>query len=55
MTVLQEQTEHHVEEEEEGMFDLAENSNDAKLDAVSNRMMAEVERVRDRKAARDAA
>lgn len=50
--MLQEPTEHHVEEEEEAMFDLAD---DTKLDTVSNRMVAEVERVKDRKTARDAA
>jgi hemerythrin superfamily protein len=46
MTVLEELIEHHVEEEEDEMFHLAEKLGDAVLEDVSKRMMAEIDRVK---------
>lgn len=50
MTVLEELIEHHVEEEEDEMFDLAEKLDDEVLDDIGQRMMAEVEKVKGRAA-----
>ena len=50
MTVLKELIEHHVEEEEDEMFDLSEKLDDEVLEDVGQRMMAEVEKVKGRAA-----
>ena len=50
MTVLKELIEHHVEEEEDEMFDLADKLDDEVLEDVGRQMMAEVERVKGRAA-----
>jgi hemerythrin-like domain-containing protein len=46
MTVLQELIEHHVEEEEDEMFDMADKLDEEVLEDVAQRMMAEVERAK---------
>jgi len=50
MTVLKELVQHHVEEEEDEMFDLADKLDDDVLEEVGERMTAEVEKVKGRAA-----
>jgi hemerythrin superfamily protein len=50
MTVLKELILHHVEEEEDEMFDLADKLDDEVLEDVGQRMMAEVQKVKGRAA-----
>jgi hemerythrin superfamily protein len=50
VTVLKELIEHHVEEEEGEMFDLADKLDDEEVKNVGRRMMAEVERAKARAA-----
>ena len=50
VTVLKELIEHHVEEEEDEMFEMAEKLDDDVLKEVGERMMAEVERAKGRAA-----
>ena len=55
MTVLEELVEHHVEEEEDEMFELADKIDDDELEALGERMAQEAEQAgasaRDRHAA----
>ena len=55
MTVLSELIEHHVEEEEDEMFKTAKKLGTAELNALGDRMAAEVEAVKGPKARRRAA